>query len=68
MLRRAWARFGLLGLALLAPVTVGAQVGAVIGLSLGARPLRLWIALTLGGALWAAAITLAVRAGLMALS
>lgn len=61
----AWSRFGLVGLALLAPVTVGAQVGAVIGLSLGARPLRLVIAMTLGAALWSAAITLAVMGGLL---
>jgi hypothetical protein len=48
--QRAWDRFGLLGLALLAPMTVGAQVGAVIGLSFGTRPLRLLVAMTLGAA------------------
>lgn len=64
----AWNRFGLAGLALLAPVTVGAQIGAVIGLSLGARPLRLVIAMTLGAALWSILITLAVVGGLLAVT
>lgn len=63
----AWERFGLVGLALLAPMTVGAQVGAVIGLSFGARPLRLILALTAGAALWSALITLAISTGLAAI-
>lgn len=61
----AWKRYGLVGLALLAPMTVGAQLGAVIGLSLGANPLRLVIAMTLGAALWSVAITLSVVAGVL---
>jgi F0F1-type ATP synthase assembly protein I len=65
---RAWQRYGLIGLALLAPITVGAQLGAVIGLSLGAKPLRLVVAMTLGAALWSAGITLAVVAGLLAVT
>lgn len=64
-LQAAWERYGLVGLALLAPMTVGAQVGAVIGLSFGANPLRLVIAMTLGAALWSIAITLAVVAGVL---
>ncbi len=68
LVQRAWDRFGLLGLALLAPMTVGSQMAAVIGLGFGARPLRLVIALTLGAALWAALITLAILAGVMSVS
>jgi hypothetical protein len=60
-----WQRFGLVGLALLAPMTLGSQLGAVIGLAFGARPLPLMIAMTLGAALWAILITLAVVAGVM---
>lgn len=43
---RAWGRFGLPGLALLAPVTVGPYIAALIALALGEKPLRLilWIA------------------------
>lgn len=64
----AWARYGLIGLALLAPMTVGAQVGAVIGLSLGARPAPLLLAMTLGAALWALLLTLAISAGIVTIS
>lgn len=66
--RGAWDRFGLVGLALLAPMTVGAQAGAVIGLGFGAHPLRLVIAMTLGAALWSVALTLAVVTGVMAVT
>lgn len=65
---QAWERFGLVGLALLAPMTVGAQAGAVIGLSFGESPTRLIIALTLGAALWSVLITAAVSLGLMAVN
>ena len=61
---RAWDRFGLLGLALLAPMTTGSQIGALIALSLGAPPRKLVFAMGLGAALWAAAVTLAVVLGL----
>jgi hypothetical protein len=61
----AWQRFGLVGLALLAPMTLGSQIGAVIGLALGARPLPLLIAMTLGAGVWALLITAAVVMGVM---
>lgn len=43
---RAWGRFGMPGLALLAPVTAGPYIAALIALALGEKPLRviLWIA------------------------
>jgi hypothetical protein len=68
MVQRAWERYGLIGLALLAPMTVGAQIGAVIGLGFGERPARLVLAMTLGAAAWALVITLAVVTGLVAVS
>lgn len=59
LITQAWHRFGLVGLALLAPMTVGAQVGAVIGLGLGVQAWRLLLAMTLGAAVWAVVLTLA---------
>ena len=60
---RAWNRFGLLGLSLLAPMTTGAQIGALVALSLGAPPRKLILMMALGAALWSGAITLAVVLG-----
>jgi hypothetical protein len=65
-IRRAWDRFGVIGLALLAPVTIGAQTGAVIGIALGAPTRKLVISMSLGAAIWSGVITLAVALGIMA--
>lgn len=67
-IQRAWARFGLVGLSLLAPITVGSQIGTVIGLSLGARPIPLFVLMTMGAALWATGLTLATTAGLVTIT
>jgi len=50
---RAWSRFGLMGLGLIAPVTIGPQTSAVIAMALGERPLRIQLALSLGVLPWA---------------
>jgi Ca2+/H+ antiporter, TMEM165/GDT1 family len=62
---RAWRRFGVVGLALLAPITTGAQIGAILGLSLGVSARRLWIAMSLGAVLWAVLLTAAVVLGIL---
>lgn len=64
-IRRAWDRYGLIGLALLAPITTGAQIGAILGLTFGAPPGRLFVAMSLGAVLWAALITTAATLGLL---
>lgn len=64
LIGRMWNRYGLLGLSLLAPVTVGAQIGALIGVALGVPPRRLVIGLSLGVAVWCMGIGLAVALGL----
>src|SRR3954454_22552571 len=53
-IRRAWDRYGLVGLSLLAPITTGAQIGAIIGLSLGVPPRRLIVGMAIGAAIWGA--------------
>jgi hypothetical protein len=60
---RVWDRYALTGLALLAPVTLGSQLGALLGLALGVPPRALLIALTLGALVWAALITLVTVLG-----
>lgn len=61
---RIWDRYGLIGLSLLAPVTVGAQIGALLGLSMGVKPRSLLIGLSLGVVVWCIGIMLAVMLGL----
>ena len=65
-IRRVWNRYGLIGLALLAPITAGAQIGAIIGLSLNAPPRRLFVLMSLGGLLWAIAFAIAISIGIAA--
>ncbi|HEY8900042.1 MAG TPA: hypothetical protein VIM61_06490 [Chthoniobacterales bacterium] len=63
LVHRAWDRFGLPALGLLAPVTIGPQIGALLGLALGASPVRLMLALSLGVLPWAAAFATLVGFG-----
>lgn len=49
---RIWDRWGLAGLGLLAPVTIGPQAGSVLALAIGEKPLRILVALSLGVLPW----------------
>ena len=67
-IHRIWDRYGLIGLALIAPMTTGAQIGAIIGISLNAPPRRLFLLMSLGGLLWAVVITAAFALGIAVVS
>lgn len=45
---KAWSRFGLIGLGLLAPLTIGPQTGCILALAVGERPLKTFLSLSLG--------------------
>jgi hypothetical protein len=64
---RVWHRFGLWGLGLIAPVTIGPQATAVIALALGESPRRIQLAISLGVATWAVAISILTAFGAKAL-
>lgn len=64
-LHRIWLRFGLIGLGLAAPMTLGAQIGVAVGLSLNAPPRRLFLWMAFGGLLWSVALTLLVSLGVL---
>ena len=60
---RIWHRFGLWGLGLIAPVTIGPQATAAIALALGERPLRIQLAVSLGVFPWAVVFGALTAAG-----
>jgi hypothetical protein len=60
---RAWTRFGLPALGLLAPVTIGPQIGALMGLALGVPRGRLIAALALGVIPWCLAFAILAALG-----
>ncbi|HEX2618510.1 MAG TPA: hypothetical protein VHL11_00150 [Phototrophicaceae bacterium] len=64
-LRRIWERFGITGLGLAAPMTVGAQIGAAFGIVLNASPRRLYLAMSLGALAWSVALTAACVLGII---
>ena len=49
---RMWERGGLIGLCLIAPVTIGPQATAVIALAVGEKPRRILAAVALGVLPW----------------
>ena len=65
LIRRAWDRYGVVGLSFLAPITIGSWMGAALGLSLGVSPRRLIVGMVLGAAFWAVIITGALFLGIV---
>lgn len=63
--QRIWSRYGVIGLGLLAPMTVGAQIGAALGLSSNTAPRRLFIWMALGALGWSMLLTAAVLLGVL---
>jgi putative small multi-drug export protein len=60
---KIWMRWGLPGLALLAPVTCGPYFAALIALGLGERPQRVLLWIALGVVPWCLAFALIAGAG-----
>jgi hypothetical protein len=60
-----WERYGIWGLGLAAPMTVGSQIGAAFGVMMNAPAYRLILAMVLGALIWGIGLTLAVVAGVM---
>jgi len=61
---RVWDRGGLVGLGLLAPVTVGPQVGGILALAMRERPVAIFCALSLGVVPWCIAFACLVALGI----
>ncbi len=62
-LYRIWDRYGMIGLGALAPLTVGAQIGAAIGMALNAPPFRLFVIMSVAAFVWSIGLTAAFLLG-----
>jgi hypothetical protein len=67
LLYRIWASYGVPGLALAAPLFVGAPLGTAMGIILGAPTARLLLWTMLGIVFWSAGLTFVATIGLSAL-
>jgi hypothetical protein len=61
---RIWEKWGLAGLGLLAPVTIGPQAGSVLALAVGERAVRVVVALSLGVVPWCVLFAVLVGFGI----
>ncbi len=64
-LYRIWQRFGVVGFGLLAPMTLGAQLGTIVGLSLNIQPRRLFLWMAIGAVSWSVVLTLLISLGVL---
>jgi hypothetical protein len=60
---KVWARLGVWGLGLIAPVTIGPHALAVLAIALGERPWRTFAAISLGVVPWCAGFAAVVSVG-----
>jgi hypothetical protein len=58
-----WLRYGVIGLGLLAPLLIGAPLGAALGVAFGAPRGRLLLWMSTGIVLWSAGLTSAFTLG-----
>ena len=64
-LTRIWARYGVAGLGLLAPLLIGAPLGTALGMTLGAPTPRLLFWMSVGVVLCSVGLTVAGTLGLI---
>ncbi|PKL33414.1 MAG: hypothetical protein CVV45_07765 [Spirochaetae bacterium HGW-Spirochaetae-10] len=60
---RIWQSYGLLGLGFVSPILPGAPQSAVLALALGARPVRIFLSVSVGILFWAILTMTAVALG-----
>ncbi|MBB6670930.1 small multi-drug export protein [Cohnella nanjingensis] len=67
-LTRIWEKYGVAGLGFLSPLITGAPLGAAIGIAMGAKPVKLFVWMTVGIVAWSAILTGAVAMGMLTLN
>ncbi|MFI0347692.1 MAG: hypothetical protein ACH346_02805 [Chthoniobacterales bacterium] len=61
---RIWVRYGVIGLGLIAPITIGPQIATLILLALSITPLRILICVSLGAIPSSLGLALVVKTGM----
>ena len=61
---RVWVRYGIIGLGLIAPVTIGPQLSALFLLALGEQPKKILEWISLGAIPWAIGLALVTKFGI----
>jgi len=61
---RIWARYGVIGLGLLAPLITGVPLGLALGIAFGAPYKTLMFWSSIGAVLWGVSITLGISLGI----
>lgn len=61
---KVWDKTGLVGLGLIAPVTIGPKGACLVGLALGEKPVPLVVAISLGALPWALGLSLVTAWGI----
>lgn len=64
---KAWSKFGLIGLGLLAPVTIGSQTACILALAVGEKSLKTFLSISLGVIPWCIGFAAAISWGVSAL-
>jgi len=62
---KIWDRYGVVGLGIAAPLTLGAQIGAAFGIALNANPRRLFVVMSLCALAWSILLTALVSLGVL---
>ena len=64
---KIWEQYGVWGLGIIAPITLGLLVITAFGVMLNAHPYRLILAMTFGALVWSIGLTLAIMVGVVGL-
>lgn len=64
LIQKIWQRYGTIGYGLLAPLVIGAHIGAVLGLMLGVPTRNLLLWLSIGTFIWCVVFTILGTLGL----
>ena len=66
-IRRVWHQYGIIGFGLIAPMTLGAQFGTILGIAFNAPSRKLFIWMVIGAIAWGVILTILASLGIESL-